>query len=120
MQKSELGFVRNSSAVEKKEMEGGAGIRWLITHREGAENFSMRLIEVPEGKNTPSHSHDYEHEIFVVEGKMEVTIGNKKLPASKNDFVFIPPNVHHSMNAKADLRIICIVPIKAAKEILGE
>ena len=120
MQETELGFVRQSSSVEKMDMDGGAGIRWLITHRDGARNFSMRLIEVPEGKSTPSHSHDYEHEIFVVEGKMDVTIGDRKLPASKDDFVFIPPNMHHSMNARESLKIICIVPIKAAREILGE
>lgn len=120
MQKSEPGFVRKSSGVEKIQMEGGAGIRWLITHKDSAENFSMRLIEVPAGKSTPSHSHNYEHEIFVLEGSIEVTIGERNLPAVKDDFIFIPPNVHHSMNAKEPSRIICIVPIKAAREILGD
>lgn len=120
MQKSTSGFVKKATAIEKIQMEGGAGIRWLITHRDGAENFSMRLIEVPAGKSTPSHSHDYEHEIFVVEGSMDVNIGERKIPAVKDDFIFIPANIHHSMDAKERVKIICIVPIKAAKEILGE
>ena len=64
----QVGFVRSSNDVEELEMDGGARIRWLITHKEGAPTFSMRLITVDEGKSTPTHSHDYEHEIFVIEG----------------------------------------------------
>lgn len=120
MQKSEQGFVRKAGDVKSIEMDGGANIRWLITHKDGAENFSMRVIEIPSGKKTPSHSHDYEHEIYLVDGRLKVTIGKETHPAQKDNFIFIPPNVHHNMEAEEDSRIICIVPIKAAKEILGE
>lgn len=120
MQKSGAGLVKNNSEVEKMPMEGGAAIRWLITHKDGAPNFSMRLITVPRGSNTPFHSHDYEHEIYVIDGKLEVTIGDTKKQASRDDFIYIPPNVHHGMKAMEDMKIICVVPIKAAKEILGE
>ena len=44
------GFVGNSYDVEETEMDGGARIRWLITHKDGAPTFSMRLITVDEGK----------------------------------------------------------------------
>lgn len=114
------GFVKNYDEIEKIPMEGGAGIRWLITHRDGAPNFSMRLINVPAGGNTPYHTHNYEHEIFVIEGEMEATIGDEKYRASQNNFVYIPPDVYHGMKAIRDLTIICVVPVKAAKEILGE
>ncbi len=114
------GFVKHFSTVKEMEMDGGARIRWLITHREGAQNFSMRLITIPRGKETPSHSHDYEHEIFVMEGRGKVLIGNEEREMGEGDFIFIPPNVFHRMKAGTDMRVICVVPIKAAKMILGD
>ncbi|MEA1965323.1 MAG: hypothetical protein U9O41_09435 [Candidatus Aerophobetes bacterium] len=33
-----------------------AGIRWLISRKDGAENFAMRMIEVEPGGPTPFHS----------------------------------------------------------------
>lgn len=120
MQSSGQGFVRKAADVAGISMDGGASIRWLITHRDGAENFSMRLIEIPKGKKTPSHSHNYEHEIFVIEGNLNVTIGERKYTASKDGFIFVPPNDHHNMEALEDSRIICVVPISAAKQILGD
>ncbi|PYB69110.1 cupin domain-containing protein [Thermoplasma sp. Kam2015] len=114
------GFVHHSTDVEGQLMDGGASIRWLITHRDGAENYSMRLITVEKGKSTPHHHHDYEHEIYIISGKVRVTLGDSMYVAKADDFIFIPPNVEHGMDAEEDTRMICVVPIKAAKMILGE
>lgn len=119
MQKPVQGFVRHAKDVEQIKMEGGAMIRWLITHRDGAQNFSLRVIEVGKGNSTPYHVHDYEHEIFVIKGKVEVTIGEGKHRAEEDDFIYIPPNAYHGMLALDELKILCVVPIKAAKSVLG-
>ncbi len=113
------GFVRHTSDISEKEMDGGARIRWLITHRDGAPTFSMRHINIPVGKSTPFHSHDYEHEIFLIEGEIEATIGDLKCNAIKGDFLFIPPNAFHGMKAVRDAKLICVVPVKVAREMLG-
>ena len=102
----QAGFVKNSNDVEELEMDGGARIRWLIT--------------VDKGKSTPTHSHDYEHEIFVIEGKLSVQIGHLNQDAPAGAYIYIPPNEIHGMRAMEDSRIICIVPIKAARLALGE
>lgn len=120
MERQKLGFVRNSENVEALPMPGGARIRWLITHKDGAPTFSMRLIEVEKGKSTPHHSHDYEHEIFVVSGSCSVKIGDSVDEATAGDYIFIPPNIPHGMTATENLKIICVVPVRAAREILGE
>lgn len=117
--KAGKGRVGNSSDIEEMEMEGGARIRWLITHRDGAPNFSMRLISIPEGKNTPFHSHNYEHEIFIIEGKVKATIDDDEKEAKNGDYVFIPPNAYHGMVAEMDTRLICIVPVDVARQMLG-
>ena len=120
MQANTHGFVRHSQDIAESEMDGGARIRWLITHRDGAPTFSMRLITIRKGKSTPHHSHDYEHEIFVIKGKLSVQIGNEELSAVEGDHIFIPPNEFHGMTALNDTSIICVVPIRAARMALGD
>ncbi|EQB65495.1 MAG: hypothetical protein AMDU3_IPLC00002G0132 [Thermoplasmatales archaeon I-plasma] len=111
--------VKKAAEVEELDLEGGGKIRWLITHRDGAPNFSMRLITVPKGKSTPNHSHDYEHEIFLIEGKGEAVLDGRKFPVDSNHFLFIPGGVKHTISALEDMKMICIVPVSAAIEILG-
>ena len=58
--------------VEAKDAEGGSTklkVRWLITKETGAENFAMRLFEMEAGGNSPLHSHNWEHEVFILEGE---------------------------------------------------
>ncbi len=52
-------------------MEGAAGckVRWLIGEGDKAPTFAMREFEVEPGGHTPKHFHDYEHEVYVIEGK---------------------------------------------------
>jgi len=114
------GFAKRFDEVDAMPLEGGGFIRWLITHRDGAPTFSMRLINVPKGKSTPAHSHDYEHEIFIIEGEGTATIGNKNFKISKDFFLFIPGENYHTIKAETDMKMICIVPIKAAIDILGK
>lgn len=114
------GFAKKFDQVDAIPLEGRGKIRWLITHRDGAPTFSMRLIDVPEGKNTPAHSHDYEHEIFIIEGEGTVTIGKENFKVGKDSFIFIPGNKYHTIKAETAMKMICVVPIKAAVQILGE
>ncbi len=120
MQSQINGFVKSYADVDELDMPGGARIRWLITHKDNAPTFSMRLITIGAGKNTPYHEHDYEHEIYVIFGTGSVTIGEREFAAKQDSFIFIPPNVHHGITAKTDMKVICVVPVRAAREILGD
>lgn len=112
-------IVEASSTIEELDLEGGGKIRWLITHRDGAQNFSMRLITIPGGKSTPNHSHDYEHEIFVLAGKGEAELDGKNISVEKDMFLFIPGGVTHTIRAESSMKMICVVPVEAAMKILG-
>ena len=74
--------VNNYEAVPSKpvEMEGshGSRIRWLLSQADGTPNFAMRQFEVATGGYTPRHSHDYEHEVFVLEGEGIVFEGDRQ------------------------------------------
>ena len=89
-------------------------IRWLIAEKDGAENFAMRLFTIQPGGNTPHHQHDWEHEIFIVEGEGVFKSGEKETPFKPGDFAFIPAMEWHQVVNTGDkvARMLCLVPYK--------
>jgi quercetin dioxygenase-like cupin family protein len=100
--------------LEKMEEKGAEGIqvRWLIKKEDGAPNFAMRLFELKLNGYSPLHSHNWEHEVYILEGKCKVTCEQQQKRATAGYFVFIPPNAKHQFaNAgKSTLKFICLVP----------
>lgn len=98
--------------IEAKEVEGSSKLklRWLNT--EGYSNFAVRHCEIEPGGYSPCHSHPWEHEMFVLEGKGSV-IGNKEAkPINEGDSISIPSEeVHQIRNtSKKTLKILCMIP----------
>ncbi|RKY94098.1 MAG: cupin [Candidatus Hydrothermota bacterium] len=89
-------------------------IRWLISKKEGAPNFAMRLFEVEPGGYTPFHEHPWEHEVFVLEGKGKLVLEKEEIPFEKEYFIFVPPDEKHQFKNTGDsiLRFLCIIPLK--------
>jgi quercetin dioxygenase-like cupin family protein len=94
--------------------EPGVKIRWLIKQDEGAPNFAMRYFELEPRAKSPHHSHDWEHEVFILDGECSVFCDGQEKTVSGNYVVFIPPNaVHHFENiGESTLRFLCLVPHK--------
>ena len=89
-------------------------VRWLISRKDGADNFAMRLFEIkPEGY-TPLHQHDWEHEVFVLEGNGVTKDKNNERTFKQGDVFFIPPMDWHQFvnNTDETLKIICLIPYK--------
>ena len=101
-----------SQAVE---MEGaqGVSVRWVIGPDTDAPNFHMRVFDVEPGGFTPKHSHPWEHEVFVLDGKGTVTSEGKEEPLVAGDVVYVPADEEHQFQAAAEasLRFICLIPI---------
>lgn len=95
-------------------MEGATGcrVRWLIGERDGAPNFAMRQFEVEPGGHTPKHSHPYEHEVFVLEGRGELLEGDVPRPFGAGDVIFVGSDeVHQFRNTgEGALKFLCLVP----------
>ncbi|NIM44641.1 MAG: cupin domain-containing protein [Nitrososphaeria archaeon] len=98
--------------AELKQENIKTGVRWLITQEMGAENFSMRLIEMDPGGQGRPHSHPWEHEVFVLEGRGSIK-GEEEREFGDGDVIFIPPNESHHLKNIGDktLKFICIIPI---------
>jgi quercetin dioxygenase-like cupin family protein len=89
-------------------------IRWVISQKDGAPNFSMRIFEVKPGGYTPFHSHDWEHEVFIKEGEGTLVSNGKEIPFKTGDAIFIPPNEPHQFKntSQKKLEFICLIPNK--------
>ncbi len=64
-------LVRNRDDVQTVTYSGdarGVEMRPLITERDGAPHFAMRLFTLDPGGHTPYHSHEWEHEVYILAG----------------------------------------------------
>ncbi len=88
--------------------------REVITADDGAPNFCMRVFEVEPGSSTPSHSHPWEHEVFVLSGRGMVVGEQKETLIARDSVVFVPPDENHCFvnNGNEPLRFICLIPIQ--------
>jgi quercetin dioxygenase-like cupin family protein len=101
--------------VEAKAADEGAvklKVRWLITKDIGAPNFAMRLFEMQPGGNSPLHTHDWEHEVFILEGEGTVVGKEGEKKFKSGDAVFIRPNEKHQFKntGKKLVKFLCLVP----------
>ncbi|MBN1883940.1 MAG: cupin domain-containing protein [Candidatus Krumholzibacteriota bacterium] len=87
-------------------------IRWLIAAEDGAERFHMRLFEIAPGGRTPRHAHDWEHEVYVLEGTGTLLFEGAKHPIAPGRVVFVPGGSEHSFMNTGDavLAFLCLVP----------
>ena len=96
------------------EMQGASGValRMLIGPDDGAPNFNMRMFEVAPGGHTPSHSHAWEHEVYVLTGQGAVRTPDGDHAVTGGHCVLVPPDEQHQfVNTGAEaLRFLCLVP----------
>lgn len=87
-------------------------VRWLISWEHGAPNFAMRMFEVESNGNTPLHSHNWEHEIFILEGEGRIICGEINHRVKEGYAILIPPNIEHSIvnDGSKTLRLLCLIP----------
>lgn len=110
--------VSHFSEVEEKEvkMEGvkDTFIRWLVI----GPNFAMRMFRLKPGGHTPHHSHDWEHEVFILKGKVKVKCDEREEFAEENYFAYIPPNKKHQFINIGDEEalLLCIIPDKGVNK----
>jgi quercetin dioxygenase-like cupin family protein len=91
-----------------------AKIRWLISEKDEAPNFAMRLFEVAPGGYSPLHTHNWEHEVFILEGEGVATDGENEVRIKSGTVVYVAPNEKHQFKniGSGILKFLCIIPIK--------
>jgi len=89
-----------------------ARIRLLIHDADGAPNFYMRQFDVAVGGCSPLHTHEWEHEIYILDGSATIDSPQGEKHATAGDCIFIEPNELHRVRNTGDkqLKFLCLVP----------
>lgn len=110
--------VKRYDEVEMEEVgEDGAKnvyIQWLIDENIG-KNFAMRRFVLKRDGHTPLHRHDWEHEVFVLEGTGAIeNDAGKEFSLTPGTFAYVPPNeIHRFINkGESDFVFLCMIPFQ--------
>ena len=87
--------VSDYRETEPTEEVPGALKREVITEKDGAPNFAMRVIEVIPGGSSPFHSHPWEHEVFILSGQGVVNGEQGESQIKKESVIYIAPDEKH-------------------------
>ena len=116
------GLIRNLSAATLKavDMAGVSGVKMavMVGREDGAPNFALRQFEVEPGGHSPRHSHDYEHEVYIVQGGGTVLLNGMEQPIQAGDVVYVPADQEHQFRAAlagpagpGGMKFLCLVPV---------
>jgi quercetin dioxygenase-like cupin family protein len=91
-----------------------ATIKRLIDTTDGADRFVLSLFELRPNGSTPPHYHEWEHEVFILEGAMQLLLPHeeKAVDLQAGDVVFIPRNEPHGFATSSDqtCRFLVVAP----------
>ena len=87
-------------------------MRLLLSKEDGARNFVMRMFEISPGGHTPYHAHDWEHEVYVLEGKGIIAYEGQDIPLSAGNVLLVPEGNKHQFRCAGpqSFRFLCLVP----------
>ncbi|MCK5787209.1 MAG: cupin domain-containing protein [Candidatus Sabulitectum sp.] len=109
-------IVRMFTDVENQRIdaEGAVGVskRVLISEADGAPNFIMRQFVIEPGGNTPYHTHDWEHVIYVLSGQGHVRHSHGKYGIEAGSVALVLPDEEHGFVNTGDepLIFLCSIP----------
>jgi quercetin dioxygenase-like cupin family protein len=110
-------LLRNASQVAPSPvtLPGAKDVtmRLMVGRADGAPTFSMRFFEVAPGGHTPRHSHNYEHEVMILEGSAQVYDNGQTHTAKAGDVLLVPAKAEHQFTntGSSPLKFMCLVPV---------
>ncbi|MFP6870164.1 MAG: cupin domain-containing protein [Nitrospinota bacterium] len=109
--------VKNYKDVELKTESAakGAGIRWLLSDRDGMTDMAMRVVEIEPGGQTPHHAHPWDHQVFVLKGEGRVITEEGAQDFAPGAAIFIGPNEKHTFHNDSEetMEFVCMIPVRA-------
>lgn len=116
------GVIRNLGETPRApvDMPGVKGVTMavMVGRADGAPHFALRHFVVEPGGHSPRHSHDYEHEVYVVRGSGTVLLDGRERPIRAGDVVYVPADQEHQFRAApagpdgaGGMAFLCLVPV---------
>jgi len=90
----------------------GVRMKVLLGSDDGAPNFIMREFAIEKGGHTAYHTHEWEHEVYVLDGEGAIKQGDREIPVEKGSFALVKSHEEHQFLNKGSstFRFICVVP----------
>jgi quercetin dioxygenase-like cupin family protein len=109
--------IKNVPGVAMGKAAPGVTKQVLIGPADGVPTFVMRRFTLKPGAATPCHKHNWEHEIFVVEGQGLAVSEEGKTRLRRGNVVFVPAGeMHQFRNVGArTFSMLCLVPVRGEK-----
>ena len=108
-------IVKNYRQVtpEPVVQEPGVSVRWLVSELDPMPRYALRLYEMAPGCATTTHTHYWEHQVFVLTGRGALTTGDDCVSLGEGDMVYIPPGERHQFvnQGKRPFRFLMVLPI---------
>lgn len=105
----------NDMTMNPVDMEGvkDTTMAVMVGRDDAAPNFAVRSFQVEPGGHTPHHAHDFEHEVYILDGTGEVLLEGEFRPIRKGDVLYVPADEEHQFRASGPqpLRFLCMVPM---------
>ena len=108
-------FQADAPSKEFKAPAKGVSGRVLLGKADGAVNYCMRMIEIAPGGQVPLHSHPWEHEQFVHQGRGNLLCAGESVDFGPGDAIFVPGGAEHQIInlGQEPLLLVCLVPPSA-------
>ena len=71
-----------------------------------SKTMTVAYWDIKAGNSLPTHSHEHEQIVNMLEGEFELTVDGKPLRLAPGDVVVLHANVEHSGRAITDCRIL--------------
>ena len=96
------------------DMEGAEGvkIRWLIGPDDSAPNFYMRQFALAPKGHTPLHVHEWEHEVYILEGTGVIVTSEGELSVEAGSCVLVESMDEHQFRntGSGEMKFLCMIP----------
>ncbi len=96
----------------------GTNAARLINLNDNPPTCTLSYSQIEPGKTSAHHIHEWEHEVYIIEGTGTLFCDGKEYPVKAGDAMFIPPNVdHYTLNngGSGNIHRIEINPLRAAQ-----
>mgnify|MGYP003700704599 CR=1 FL=1 len=111
-----MALIRNLADAEHQPVTAAGAEKCrmavMVGKADGAPHFAVREIVVDPTGVTPRHSHDYEHEVVVLDGAGTFFFDGEERTLKPGDVVYVPAGHEHQFRADKEsaLRFLCMTP----------
>jgi len=85
------------------------GAEYHLVYEDPTSHGVQTLVRFQSGYSLPPHSHSHDETLFIVKGKLVITIGGQDQTLGPGSYAVIPAGVMHALKAKGSLTMLMSV-----------